>query len=332
MLFKSEDIGIDLGTSSILVCVNGQGILYKEPSVVAISMDDNEPVAFGEEARKMIGRTPDNIKAIHPLKHGVISNISLTEKMIKHYIEEALGKVTLRKPRVVICVPSNVTEIEKKAVEDAAFNAGAREVKVVEEPLAAALGADIDIHKPEGSMVGDTGGGTTDIADVSMGGIVARRSVKVAGDDFDQAIIDYLKTSHSLLVGERTAENIKMEIGRAIPVEDNELRKSMKVKGRNTQNGYPGDKNIDDEEMYEALKNCVNAIIDGIKKVFENTPPELAADIFEKGIYLTGGGSKLWGLDKAISNEIGVEVLTVDDPIKCVSKGLLKVIHDLDNK
>ena len=329
-LFKTQDIGIDLGTSSILVCVRDQGILYKEPSVVAISTDDNEPVAYGEEARRMIGRTPDNIKAIHPLKHGVISNISLTEKLIKHYIEESLGKVSLRKPRVVICVPTNCTEIEKKAVEDAAIAAGSREVRVIEEPLAAAMGADIDVQKPEGSMIVDIGGGTTDIAVISLGGIVASRSVKTAGDDFDQAIIDYLKTSYSLLVGDRTAENIKIEIGRAIPIEENEPRKTMTVKGRNTQNGYPGDKIINDEDMYEALKNNVNNIVDGIKKVFENTPPELAADIFEKGIYLTGGGSMLWGLDKAIANEVGVDVLTVDDPIKCVSKGLLKKLNEYD--
>lgn len=332
MLFSTEDIGIDLGTSSIIVCVKNAGIKFKEPSVVAINAEDNEPVAFGEEARRMIGRTPENIKTIRPVRHGVISNISLTEKMIKHYMEEAIGKVSLRKPRVVICVPCQCTEIEKKAVEDAALNAGAREVSVIEEPIAAALGADIDIDKPEGSMIVDIGGGTTDVAVISLGGAVASRSIKVAGDDFDQAIIDYLKTYHSLLVGDRTAENIKMEIGRAIPLDNNEPRKSMVVKGRNTQNGYPGEKNIDDEEMYEALKTPVSIIVDGVKKVFENTPPELAADIFEKGIYLTGGGSLLWGLDRAIANEIGVEVLSVDDPIKCVSKGILKKLHEFDRQ
>lgn len=326
MLFSSEDIGIDLGTSSVLVYVRGKGIVKKEPSVVAIDAFDKTPIAFGEEARKMIGRTPDNITTIKPLKHGVISNITLTEKMLKHYIDEAVGKVSLRKPRVVICVPAMCTEIEKKAVEDAAYNAGARNVQIIDETIAAALGADIDIDKPEGSMIVDIGGGTSDVAVISLGGAVCSSSIKVAGDDFDQAIIDYLKNSHHLLVGDRTAEYIKIKIGRAIPLQEDEERTTMAVKGRSIQNGYPGEKLIDDEAIYGALEESINEIIKGIKKVFESTPPELAADIFEKGIYLTGGGSQLYGMDQAIANEIGVQVLRVDDPLRAVILGIQKRI------
>ena len=324
--FSSSDIGIDLGTSSILVYVKGKGLHLKEPSVVAINTIDNTPIAYGEEARRMVGRTPDNIKAIRPLKHGVISNITLTEKMLKHYIEEAIGKVSLRKPRVVICVPAMCTEIEKKAVEDAAYTAGARTVDIIEEPLAAALGADIDIDKPEGNMIVDIGGGTTDIAVIARGGIVCANSIKIAGDDFDQAIIDYLKNQHHLLVGDRTAEQIKISLGRAIPLGDSEKPITMAVKGRSTQNGYPGEKLIGDDDIYFVLKESVEEILRGIKKVFELTPPELAADIFDKGIYLTGGGSQIYGMDQAIKNEIGVECLRVDDPIRAVILGIQKRI------
>lgn len=326
MLFSSSDIGIDLGTSSILVYVKGKGLYLKDPSVVAINTSDNTPIAYGEEARRMVGRTPDNIKAIKPLKHGVISNITLTEKMLKHYIEEAIGKVSLRKPRVVICVPAMCTEIEKKAVEDAAYTAGARSVEIIEEPLAAALGSDIDIDRPEGNMIVDIGGGTTDIAVIALGGIVCANSIKIAGDDFDQAIIDYLKNQHHLLVGDRTAEQIKINLGRAIPLSDTEKPITMAVKGRSTQNGYPGEKLIGDDDIYFVLKESVEEILKGIKKVFEMTPPELAADIFDKGIYLTGGGSQIYGMDQAIKNEIGVECLRVDDPLRAVILGIQKRI------
>ena len=326
MLFSSSDIGIDLGTSSILVYVKGKGLYLKDPSVVAINTSDNTPIAYGEEARRMVGRTPDNIKAIKPLKHGVISNITLTEKMLKHYIEEAIGKVSLRKPRVVICVPAMCTEIEKKAVEDAAYTAGARSVEIIEEPLAAALGSDIDIDRPEGNMIVDIGGGTTDIAVIALGGIVCANSIKIAGDDFDQAIIDYLKNQHHLLVGDRTAEQIKINLGRAIPLGDTEKPITMAVKGRSTQNGYPGEKLIGDDDIYFVLKESVEEILKGIKKVFEMTPPELAADIFDKGIYLTGGGSQIYGMDQAIKNEIGVECLRVDDPLRAVILGIQKRI------
>lgn len=332
MLFSSSDIGIDLGTSTILVYVKGKGIIAREPSVVAINTFDNMPIAYGEEARKMIGRTPDNIKAIRPLKHGVISNITITERMLKHFMEEAVGKVSLRKPRIVICVPAMCTEIEKKAVEDAAYSAGARTVEVIEEPLAAALGADIDIDRPEGSMIVDIGGGTTDIAVISLGGIVCANSIKVAGDDFDQAIIDYLKNQHHLLVGDRTAEQIKMHLGRAIPLKDSDKPITMAVKGRSTQNGYPGEKLIGDDDIYQVLKEPVEEILKGIKKVFELTPPELAADIFDKGIYITGGGSQLYGLDMAIKEEIGVECLRVDDPMRAVILGIQKKIAMFDRQ
>ena len=326
MLFTSSDIGIDLGTSSILVYVKGKGLYLKDPSVVAINTSDNLPIAYGEEARRMVGRTPDNIKAIKPLKHGVISNITLTEKMLKHYIEEATGKVSLRKPRIVICVPAMCTEIEKKAVEDAAYTAGARSVEIIEEPLAAALGSDIDIDRPEGNMIVDIGGGTTDIAVIALGGIVCANSIKIAGDDFDQAIIDYLKNQHHLLVGDRTAEQIKINLGRAIPLSDTEKPITMAVKGRSTQNGYPGEKLIGDDDIYFVLKESIEEILKGIKKVFEMTPPELAADIFDKGIYLTGGGSQIYGMDQAIKEEIGVECLRVDDPLRAVILGIQKRI------
>lgn len=332
MLFSSSDIGIDLGTSSVLVYVKGKGMISREPSVVAVNVYDNNPIAYGEEARRMIGRTPDNIKAIKPLKHGVINNISITEKMLKHYIEEALGKVTLRKPRIVICVPTMCTEIEKKAVEDAAYSAGARKVVVIEEPLAAALGADIDIDKPEGSMIVDMGGGTTDIAVISLGGIVCSNSIKIAGDDFDLAIIDYLKNQHHLLIGDRTAEEIKMRLGRAIPLDSNDKPISMQVKGRSTQNGYPGEKLIGDDDIYQVFKEPVAEILRGIKKVFELTPPELAADIFEKGIYITGGSSQIYGMDIAIKNEIGVECIKVDDPMRAVILGIQKRIMQFERQ
>ena len=325
-LLSATDIGIDLGTSSVLVYVSGKGLVKREPSVVAIDSYDKTPIAYGEEARKMIGRTPIDITAVKPLRHGVISNISLTEKMLKHFIDEAIGKMSLRKPRVFICVPVNCTEIEKKAVEDAAYNAGARSVIVIEEPLAAAMGADIDVDKPEGSMIVDIGGGTTDVAVISLGGCVCTGSVKIAGDDFDQSITEYMKTAHHLLIGDRTAEQIKIKIGRAIPLEQGEEITTMTVKGRNTQNGYPAEKLVDDESIYMALEDNIAEINKGIKKVFEATPPELAADIFEKGIYLTGGGSQLYGMDKAISNEIGVQVLRVDDPLRSVIIGIQKKI------
>ena len=330
MLFSNNDIGIDLGTSTVLVYVKGKGVVSREPSVVAINVFDKTPIAFGEEARKMIGRTPDNVQAIRPLRHGVISNISITEKMLKHFMEKAIGKVTLRKPRVVVCVPAMCTEIEKRAVEDATYNAGARDVQVIEETIASALGADIDIDKPEGSMIVDVGGGTTDIAVISLGGAVCSSSVKVAGDDFDQAIIEYLKNSHQLLIGERTAEEIKKKLGRAIPLEEDEEISTMSVKGRSTQNGYPGEKLIEDDDLYDVLKEPVNEILKGIKKVFENTPPELAADIFEKGIYLTGGGSLLYGFDEAIRREIGVDCMRVDDPMRSVILGIQKKILMFD--
>ena len=332
MLFSSNDIGIDLGTSTILVYVKGRGIIAKEPSVVAINTVDNLRIAYGEEARKMIGRTPDNIKAIKPLRHGVISNITITERMLKHFMEEAIGKVSLRKPRIVICVPAMCTEIEKKAVEDAAFAAGARRVEVIEEPLAAALGADIDIDKPEGSMIVDIGGGTTDIAVIALGGIVSANSIKVAGDDFDQAIIDYLKNQHHLLIGDRTAEEIKIKLGRAIPLRDDDKPITMPVKGRSTQNGYPGEKLIGDDDIYIVLKEHIEEILHGIRRVFELTPPELAADIFDKGIYLTGGGSQLYGLDIAIKEEIGVNCLRVDDPMRAVILGIQKKIMMFDKQ
>ena len=250
--------------------------------------------------------------------------------MLKHFIGEAIGKATLKKPRIVICVPSSCTEIEKKAVEDSAYEAGARTVQVIEEPLAAAIGANIDVERPEGNMIIDIGGGTSDIAVISLGSIVCSMSIKIAGDDFDQAIIDYLKNQHHLLIGDRTAEQIKMRIGRAIPLKAEDQPLTLSVKGRSTQNGYPGEKMIGDDDIYQILKEPIEEILKGVKKVFELTPPELAADIFEKGIYLTGGGSLLYGMDEAIEKEIGVSCLRVDDPLRAVILGIQRKINDID--
>ena len=283
------DIGIDLGTASILVYIKGKGVVLKEPSVVAIDRDTDTIRAIGEEARLMIGRTPGNIVAVRPLRQGVISNYSVTEQMIKYFIQKAVGKRSYKKPRISICVPSGATEVETKAVEDASFQAGAREVFIVEEPLAAAIGAGIDISKPCGNMVVDIGGGTTDIAVISLGATVESTSVKVAGDDFDDAIVRYMRKKHNLLVGERTAEEIKIGIGTCF--KKTEVKK-MEVRGRNLVTGLPKIIEVTSEEVEEALREATTQIVEAIHGVLENTPPELSADIAVRGIVLTGGGSR----------------------------------------
>ena len=289
------DIGIDLGTASILVYIKGKGVVLKEPSVVAIDRDTDTIRAIGEEARLMIGRTPGNIVAVRPLRQGVISNYSVTEQMIKYFIQKAVGKRSYKKPRISICVPSGATEVETKAVEDASFQAGAREVFIVEEPLAAAIGAGIDISKPCGNMVVDIGGGTTDIAVISLGATVESTSVKVAGDDFDDAIVRYMRKKHNLLVGERTAEEIKIGIGTCF--KKTEVKK-MEVRGRNLVTGLPKIIEVTSEEVEEALREATTQIVEAIHGVLENTPPELSADIAVRGIVLTGGGCLLDGLEE----------------------------------
>ena len=323
---QGTDIGIDLGTASILVYIKGKGVVLKEPSVVAFDRDTNKIRAIGEEARLMLGRTPDNITAIRPLRQGVISDYTVTEKMMKYFIQKALGKKTFRKPRIAVCVPSGVTEVEKKAVEDATYQAGAREVSVIEEPIAAAIGAGIDISKPCGNMIVDIGGGTSDIAVISLGSTVVSTSVKTAGDDFDDALVQYIRRQHNLAIGERTAEEIKIRIGTAFKRPEVEY---MDVRGRNLVTGLPKTIKMSSEETEEALRQPTSQIIEAIHKVLERTPPELAADIAERGIVLTGGGSLLRGLEDLIENRTGINTMTAEDPMTCVAIGTGKYVEFL---
>lgn len=314
----STDIGIDLGTASILVYIKGKGVVLKEPSVVAFDRDTNKIKAIGEEARLMLGRTPGNIVAVRPLRQGVISDYTVTEKMIKYFVQKALGKRTFKKPRISICVPSGVTEVERKAVEEATYAAGAREVNLIEEPVAAAIGAGIDISKPCGNMIVDIGGGTADIAVISLGGTVVNSSIKIAGDDFDEAIVRYMRKKHNLLIGERTAEDIKIKIGTTYPlIEDEELE----VRGRNLVTGLPKTVTVTSLETEEALREPTGQIVEEVINVLERTPPELSADILDRGIMLTGGGSMLRGLEELIEEKTGINTMTAEDPMKVVAIG-----------
>ncbi len=312
------NIGIDLGTASILVYIRGKGVVLKEPSVVAFDTNTNKIKAIGEDARLMLGRTPGNITAVRPLRKGVISDYTVTEKMMKYFIQKALGRRGFRKPRIAVCVPSGVTEVEKKAVEDATYQAGAREVFIIEEPIAAAIGAGIDISKPCGNMIVDIGGGTSDIAVISLGGTVVSESVKVAGDDFDEALVRYMRKKHNLLIGERTAEELKIRIGSVFKQPEVDY---MDVRGRHVFTGNPSTVRVSSEETEEALKEPVMQIIDTIHKVLENTPPELAADIADRGIVLTGGGSLLRGLEELIADKTGITTMTAEDPMTAVAIG-----------
>ena len=314
----SMDIGIDLGTSSVLVYVKGKGVVLKEPSVVAFDRETNEIKAIGEEARQMLGRTPGNIVAIRPLRKGVISDYTVTEKMIKYFVHKSLGRRTFKKPRISICVPSEVTEVEKKAVEDATYAAGAREVYLIEEPVAAAIGAGIDISKPCGNMIVDIGGGTSDIAVISLGGSVVKDSIKIAGDDFDEAIVRYMRKKHNLLIGERTAEDIKIRIGTTYPMAEEQM---MEVCGRNLITGLPKTVNVTSSETEEALSEVTGQIVEAVISVLEQTPPELSADILERGIVLTGGGAMLRGLEKLIEERTVIHTMTAEDPMKAVAIG-----------
>ena len=312
----SVDIGIDLGTASVLVYVRGKGVVLKEPSVVAFDRDTNVIKAIGEEARLMLGRTPGNIVAVRPLRQGVISDYTVTEKMIKYFVRKSLGKRTFKKPRISICVPSGVTEVEKKAVEEATYAAGAREVHLIEEPVAAAIGAGIDIAKPCGNMIVDIGGGT--IAVISLGGTVVNTSIKVAGDDFDEAIVRYMRKKHNLLIGERTAEDIKIKIGTTYPLVEEE---TMEVRGRNLVTGLPKTVTVTSSETEEALREATGQIVEAVIAVLEQTPPELSADILDRGIVLTGGGSMLRGLEELIEERTGINTMTAEDPMKVVAIG-----------
>lgn len=324
---SGTDLGIDLGTATVLVYAKGKGIILKEPSVVAINKNNNKVLAVGEEARKMIGRTPGNIVAVRPLREGVISDYDVTEKMLKAFIKKACGKGKITTPKVMICVPSQATEVEKRAVMDAARNSGAKRVHLIEEPLAAAIGAGLDITKPNGSMVVDIGGGTTDIAVISLGGVVVRTSIKIAGDKFDEAIIKYIRNKYKVMIGEKTAEDLKMSVGSAMKGSRN-LTTTMK--GRNLVTGLPDKLEVSTEEIRESLLESVTLIVDSVKTVLERTPPELAADIIEKGILMTGGGALLDGLDKLIEMETGVQVTVANNSIEAVAEGTGQVLGYLD--
>lgn len=317
MFGMGADIGIDLGTAYVLVYVKGKGIVLREPSVVAVKEKTKEVIAVGEEARRMLGRTPGSIATIRPLSQGVISDYDATEQMLKYFIHKAIGH-RLVKPRIGVCVPSGVTEVEKKAVEDATRQAGARYVDTIEEPIAAAIGAGIDISRPCGSMIVDIGGGTTDIAVISLGGAVVKKSLKIAGDEFDDTIIKYMRKKYSLLIGERTAEEIKINVG---SVFKREIPAEIEIRGRNLVSGLPKNMVVTSEEIRQALEEPVTSIVDGIRSVLERTPPELASDIADRGIVLTGGGSLIQGLDQLILKETGINAVIADDAMSCVAIG-----------
>ena len=322
-----QDIGIDLGTATVIAYVKGKGIVLREPSVVAVNNITNEVLAVGHEARRMLGRTPGNIVATRPLRDGVISDYNVTEKMLKYFIQKIGGKF-LFSPRIMICIPSQVTEVEKKAVIDAASNAGARKVYLIEEPIAAAIGAGIDISKPCGNMIVDIGGGTTDIAVISLGGSVVSSSIKVAGDKFDEYIVKYIKKRHNVIVGERTAEELKVNVGCVFPkFQDME----MDVRGRDLSTGLPRTITIHSSEMMDALEEPAMMIVEAVHSVLEKTPPELAADISDKGIYMTGGGCLIDGLDKLLQDKLGINVMIAEDAISCVAIGTGKALDNLDS-
>ena len=326
MFGMSMDIGVDLGTANVLVYVKGKGILLREPSVVAIDRDTNTILAIGEEARAMIGRTPGNIVAIRPLRDGVIADYDTTESMLRHFILKVAGKRWFFKPRIMVCIPSGVTTVEKRAVLEAAMQAGAKKTYLIEEPLAAALGAGLDISEPFGSMVIDIGGGTTDVAVLSLGGIVVSESLKIGGDKFDEALVRYVKKEYNVVIGERTAETIKVNIGTALAAGRNE---SMEIRGRDLLSGLPKALRITSAETFEALSESVALIVQRVKSVLENTPPELSSDIMDRGIVMTGGGSMLHGLDKLIQQETGIPTYLAEDPLSCVALGTGKALESL---
>lgn len=321
----SRDIGIDLGTATTLVYVQGKGIVLREPSVVAMRTDTKTILAVGEEAKRMVGRTPGNIIAIRPMRDGVIADFDITKAMLDHFISRVNPRKGLFRPRVIIGIPSGVTEVEKRAVIEATLQAGAKEAHTVEEPMAAAIGAGLPVEEPTGSMVVDIGGGTTDVAVISLGGIVTNKSLRVGGDEMDEAIINYIKREYNLMIGERTAEEIKIQIGSAFPKEKEE---SMDIRGRDLVSGLPKTLRITSTEILEALKEPLSSIVEAIKMTLEKTPPELAADIMDRGIMLTGGGALLSGIDKLIRQETGMPVQIADNPTDCVALGAGKILEE----
>ncbi|AZK45880.1 rod shape-determining protein [Paenibacillus lentus] len=323
----SKDIGIDLGTANVLIHVKGKGVVLDEPSVVAIESDTKRVLAVGEDARRMVGRTPGNIVAIRPLRDGVIADFDITEMMLKHFINRVGAKSWYSHPRVLICAPTNITSVEQKSIREAAEHSGAKDVFLEEEPKAAAIGAGMDIYEPSGNMVVDIGGGTTDVAVLSMGDIVTASSIKIAGDTFDVAIIKYIKTKYKLLIGERTAEDIKIAIGTVHPAG---VVAELDIRGRDMVSGLPLTITITSREVQEALSDPVHSIVTAAKSVLERTPPELSADIIDRGVILTGGGALLNGLDELLSEELRVPVLIAEDPMHCVVKGTGMMLDNLD--
>lgn len=324
-MFKLQDIAIDLGTASILVYTKDKGIVINEPSVVAVKTDTNKLLAVGKKAQEMIGRNPEDITVIRPLRKGVISDYDSTMVMIKYILGKACRKLFF-KPRAIVCIPSVITEVEKKAVVDAMLGAGARSAFLIEEPLSAAIGAGLDISKPSGHMVVDIGGGTTDIAVISLGSMVVHASLKTAGDEFDQEIIKYLRKNHNIIIGDRMAETIKMEIGCVYPQDEQSV---MRVKGRSMSTGLPAEVLLSSDELYSAMKETADVIVNGVKEVLERTPPELIGDISINGAILTGGGALLKGIDKLIASQTGLDVKVADDPISCVVIGAGKALEEM---
>lgn len=322
-----KDMGIDLGTANTLVYIKGKGIVAREPSVVAIDKTTNNVLAVGYEAKKMVGRTPANIITIRPLRDGVIADFDITRSMLKHFIRKATRRRTLFQPRVVVCIPSGITEVEKKAVEEATIHAGSREVFLIEEPMAAAIGTGLPIQDPTGSMIVDIGGGTTEVAIISLGGVVASKSIRVGGDELDESIITYIKKKYNILIGETTAEEIKIKIG---TVDENAEEKKMEITGRDFVSGLPKTHIISSGEVYEAMKYPIFNIIEAIKSTLEKTPPELASDVMEYGIMLTGGGALLSSLNEFIEAETGIPVQIADEPLNCVAVGTGQALENID--
>ncbi len=323
----SSDLAVDLGTANTLIYVKGRGVVSSEPSVVAINSGTKEILAIGQEAKNMLGRTPANIIAVRPMKDGVIADYDTTEKMIRYFILKVHNRRALVRPRMVICIPSGVTQVEKRAVKDSAIQAGAREVYLVEEPMAAAIGVGLPIQEPSGNMVVDIGGGTTEVAVISLSGIVYANSVRVGGDEMDDNIVNYIKRQYNLLIGTATAEDLKIKLGSAFPLE-NEIK--TEIKGRDLVTGIPKTIEISDSEIREALKESITKIVDAVRIALEQTPPELSADIVDRGIVLTGGGALLKNLDKRLSHETGLPIIVSDDPLKAVVLGSGKVLDDID--
>ena len=325
--FLGRDMAVDLGTANTLVYVRGRGIVLNEPSVVAINTRNGAILAVGSEAKRMIGRTPGHIMAIRPLKDGVIADFDVTEKMLRYFIQAVHKRRFLAKPRVVICVPSGITGVEQRAVEEASIQAGARAAYIIEEPMAAAIGAGLPVHEPAGNMVVDIGGGTTEVAVISLGGIVTSQSIRIGGDELDDSIISYIKKEYSLMLGERTAEEIKMAIGSAFPLPD---EPHAEIRGRDLVSGLPKTSIVSADEIRRAIEEPVNAIIDAVKNTLDKTPPELAADIMDKGIVLTGGGGMLKGLDERLKHETGMPIHITDDPLDSVAIGSGKCLEEFE--